>query len=159
MATPIGFNPAIVNSTTVGDFALGEVREWQGKLYRFVQVVTAACADGAVMCRYDAAATPSGKVIGANRTTALTGTPVALLVVGVGIGAITINNYGFIQVSGVHINVLSTSSVLGRWQKASGTNDTCTDATASVAYTEAIFGLALTSTSGGRCQVDLRGLS
>lgn len=158
MATPIGFDPSTWNSTTAAPFTVGAVYTFRGFQYRYVQVVTAACSLGAVMCRYDALSVPSGKVIGANRTTALTGTPAALIVVGVGVGDISINNYGFILVSGVHPFVKSTSSTLGNWQKASGTNDTCTDATASIARSDGIFGIALSSTSGGLCQVDLRGL-
>lgn len=162
MSTEIGFDPSTWNSSTAAPFTVNAVYSYQGKQYRYVWVQTAACADGAVMCDYDAvgsaSAADSGKVIGANRTTALTGTPAAKLVVGIGVGVITINYYGFVQVSGVHNNVMSTGSTLGNAQCASGTNDTCTDATASVARTEAVFGWAKSSTSGGRCIVRLHGL-
>lgn len=159
MATPIGFDPSVVNTQTTGSFTLGELREWNGKMYRFVQVVTAACADGTVMCVYDATTPASGKVIGANRTTALAGTPIASIVVGIGIGAITINYFGFIQVSGVHTNVLSGTSTLGYWQCAVATNDTCGDATASIARTESIFGQCVKATATGRAHVLLKGLA
>ena len=110
------------------------------------------------MCVYDNTTPPSGKVIGANRTTALTGSLSAVIVVGVGVGVITINYYGFVQVSGVHTNVLSTSTTIQRWQIASGTNDTCTDAPATLTSASLIFGESLAATSGGRAQVKLRGL-
>lgn len=159
MATQIGFDPSTWNATAEAPFKLGQLVERSGVLYRYVLVQTAACADGAVMCEYDATTPASGKVIGAHRTSALTGTPAAIIVVGLGIGAISIGRYGFLQVSGVHTNVMSGTSTLGRWQMASAaTNDTCNDCTSSIAYTEAVFGIALSSTGGARCIVRLKGL-
>lgn len=160
MATAIGFDPATVNQTTAAPWTLGQIVERLDtttglyRLYKFVQVKTAACADGTVMCRYNAA----GLVIGANRATALAGTPIASIWAGVGIGAISINNFGFVMIHGIHTNVLSGTSTLGRWQMPIATNDTCGDATASLAYTDSVFGQCLVATSGGRATIDIRGL-
>lgn len=156
MPTSAGFTPSTYNSATQ-EADLGSIRDLGGVLYRYVQTQS-AITNGCLMCVYNVTSPLSWQVIGANRTTALTGTPAALLSVGIGVATVTNGNYAWVQVSGIHTAVLSTASTLGRWQCASGTNDTCTDATASIARTEAIFGLALTSTSGGVCTVQLRGL-
>lgn len=143
-----GFDPATYNVATSTGFTVGGLYSASnGKLYRFINVVTAAGADGVVFVR---SGSSEGVVIGCNRG------GVAGTVYCVGVGVITINNFGFGLVLGTHTNVLSTSSNAGRWQTASGTNDTCTDASASIARTEGLLGMALTTTSGGRCTVDVR---
>lgn len=159
MATALSFNPTWV-STTLAPYTLGAVYTdaATGYMYKCVQVVTAAGADGVLVCRYSSPAigaslAATGIVIGANRTTALAGTPAAIIPVGVLVAAVPINSYAFAMVYGIHTNVLSTSSTLGTLQKASGTNDTCTDGASAGDKT---FGFCLVATSGGRCVVDVR---
>jgi len=152
MAQPIGFDPTVVNQSTVGNFTLGELREWNGKTYRFVLNANGASdnniADGDVC--YWASATALTVCNALNGVgSALSGNPVA----GVGIGTITKNKYGFILVHGLHTNVKSTSTTAGVPQKVSATAATCTDQTAA---TIATLGTALTATSGGRCTVAVR---
>lgn len=153
MALAASFDPATYNKSTPNEFKLGAVySNGDGNLYTFVHVNTADCADGAVMCWYS---TGDAEVIGANRTTALVGTPAAAMFAGLGKGVITAGNYGFIQVWGIHKNVLSGTSTLGMWQCPIATNDSCGNATASMARTESIFGRCLVATSAGRCTVRL----
>lgn len=146
MATAIGFDPGTWNSLNAAPFTVGGIYSYQGQLYQFVQVVTAAGADGVVFIRSGAS---KGIVLGANRG------GVAGAVAGVGVGAITINQYGFIMVFGTHSNVLGVATVTaGRRQMASGTNDSGTDVGAN-AYSPS-FGIALTGLTGARYQVDVR---
>lgn len=158
MATAIGFDPGTWNSTVIGPFTLGQVYDFQGRLFRYFQnSATAAIADGTVCCRYSSpaigASAASFTVIGSNRTTALAGTPAAKIVVCVGVGAVSASNYGFGLVLGIHTNVLSTSSTLGTLQKAYLTgSDQCTDGAAAGDLT---FGTCLVATSGGRAVVDV----
>jgi hypothetical protein len=150
MATPVYFDPATWNSSTVAPFTLGGVYSWEGKLYRYVRAAGTAVADGDVVGWNDAT---TYTVIGANRTTALVGTPACLSAAGVGVGTITANYYGFVLVVGLHTNVKGVATVtLQRAQKASGTNDSGTDVTN--AYDPA-FGTAVTTITAGRYSVQV----
>lgn len=143
---PSGFDPATYNVATSTGFTVGGLYSASnGKLYRFINVVTAAGADGVVFVR---SGSSEGVVLGCNRG------GVAGAVYCVGVGAITINNFGFGLVLGTHTNVLGVATVTaGRLQKASGTNDSGSDVTN--AY-DPSFGTAITALSGGRYTVDVR---
>jgi hypothetical protein len=152
---PSTFNPATYNSTTGTGYTLGAVYDiGDGNLYKFVHVNTAATTAGAVMCVYSSA---KGEVIGANRTTALAGTPAAVMPVGIVPGVIGIGNYGFVQVGGYAV-IISGTSTLGRWQMPVATNDTAGDATASLARTDGLIGMCIVATAGGFATVKLMGL-
>lgn len=144
---PSGFDPATYNSASYTGFTLGAVyTASDGKLYRFVKVVTAAGADGVVFV-YSGSGTGATQVLGCNRG------GIAGACAGVGVGIITINNHGFILAKGQHTNVLGVATVTaGRLQKASGTNDSGTDVTN--AY-DPHFGTAITALSGGRYTVEV----
>jgi len=146
-STLYGFDPATYNKSTL-EYTLGEVYTYaaNGNRYRFVQVVTAAGADGVVFIRSGAS---PGIVIGSNRG------GVAGTGCGVGVGLITINFYGFILAGGTHTNVMCNGSTAGVMQVAAGTNDSCADAVA--ATISQSIGVALTTTAGvGRVTVDVR---
>ena len=155
MAQPLGFDPSIVNQDTVGSYALGELREYNGKTYKFIKNANGASdnalADGDVCYWASATALTICNAL-TSVGSALVGNPVA----GVAIGAVTKNNYGFILVHGLHTNVKSTSSTAGTPQKVSATAATCTDQTAA---TIATLGTALNATAAvtaGRCTVAVR---
>lgn len=146
------FTPSTYNSSSGTGFIAGALySNGDGKEYRFVNFVSAG-ADGAIMCVYD---TSGSYVIGANRTTGLAGTPAATMFVGIAVGTVTAGNWGFVQTDGNHLNVLSGTSTLGRWQCPIATNDSAGDATASIARTESIFGRCIVATSGGRAGIRL----
>lgn len=154
MPSAVGFDPANYETTSSTAFQLGGRYEYAGKTYMFVAVFTANTSNGAVMCAYD---TTGYGVIGANRVTALTGTPTATQVKGVALGVVTAGRYGFILTRGVHTAVQTTAATLGRWVCAAATNDSCTDASASPLRTEIIFGVAMTTTGApGTVTVDVR---
>lgn len=154
MPTAVGFDPSVYTSTVSTGFTLGAVYSYQDKLYRFVHVNTANLGVGAVVCAYNST---NGEVIGANRTTALAGTPAAATTVGVIPVAVNAGSYCFAQVSGNAVHISGTST-LGRWQMAIATNDTAGDATASLARTDSLLGICVVATSGGFATTQLRGL-
>jgi hypothetical protein len=151
VANPIGFDPTY-NAATVGDYTLGAIYSSGPKDYIFVLNANGASdnaiADGDVC--YWASATTYTVCNALNGTgSALAGNPF----IGVGIGAIAKNQYGFLQFRGLHTNVKSTSSTAGVVQKVSATAATATDQTAATIDN---IGTGLTATSGGRCTVAIR---
>ena len=151
MATPIGFDPTYT-STVEAPFVLGAVYSDGAKEYIYVKNANGgsdnAIADGDVC--YWASATTFTVCNALNGTgSALTGNPF----VGIGVGAIAKNAYGFILFRGLHTNVKSASTTAGVTQKVYSTAATCTDQTAATIDT---IGTALTATSGGRCTVAVR---
>lgn len=166
MPTPINTDPATYNSTTAGDFTLGMVVQWQGKDYQFVRVGNGAgdvaCSDGHIMIWAATAAggtTPGEYVTGALSGTAnssgLANNPIA----GVGVGNISLNNYGFILVRGLHTNVKGTATItVGYPQAMSATAGTGFDQAAGTAETTSRFGRAATTLSGGRYSVYVGGM-
>lgn len=151
MPTAAPLDPTTYNSATVGVYTLGQVVEYLGAWYRFFYFVgTQAAGD---VCVYYASTT-GYQVIGANRATALVGTPAGTVTAGVvpvG-GGVTGTNYGFLQIRGIHTNVKGVATVtLQALQMASGTNDSGVDWTGVVKP----FGTALTTISGGRYTVDI----
>lgn len=151
MATPVGFDPSY-NATTTGPYTLGQVLEYNGRSFRFVKnAADAAIADGVVCVK----TTTSNVVTGASRATALLGaTTLGSPCAGVGIGAISTGNYGFILIFGRHTNVLGVATVTaGRLQRCSTTADSGDNV--SNAY-DSSFGEAITALSGARYTVDVR---
>lgn len=156
MPEPLGFNPASVNLTTTGPYYVGELREYLGKTYRFVlNANDAAIADG-VVCVWASAVAPT--ITGASRATALLGaTTLGSPCAGVGIGLISQQRYGFIQVFGLHTNVLGVATTtIGRKLRASATADSADNV--SNAY-DSSFGeavSALGAVTAGRVSVHVR---
>lgn len=150
MATPIGFDPSVYNSSSNTEgFTLGQTYDYNGRLFRFVQNSTdAALANGAVAVW---ASLTNYVVTGASRATAIGGVaPNAPA--GVAVGAVSISNYGFILVKGLHTAVISTATTALVPQMASATADTCTDVAAA---TDNPFGVSLTATAAGICTVQV----
>lgn len=155
----VSFNPVLQGNTTTAQFTLGGIYEFFGDgtstpigLYLYVRNANGASdnaiADGDLCYRASATAETV--------CNALNGTGSALAgnqPLGVGVGAIAKNKYGFILKEGRHTNVRSTSTTAGVKQKASATAATVTDQTAA---TIPDVGTAVTATSGGRCTMDVR---
>ena len=76
-----------------------------GKIYRYVQAVDIAVANGYVVTVADAA---DDSIVSADATG---GTAIGEIPAGVGIGTITADYYGWVLVKGVHTSVLSDGSV------------------------------------------------
>jgi hypothetical protein len=150
MPTPVSFDPATYNSTTIGDFTLGAIYEYLGRQFRFIQnTVDAAIADGTV-CTWASATTYL--ITGCSRASALTGaTTLGGPPAGVGVGAISTSNYGFLLVVGLHTNVLGVATItLGRQLRLSATADSVDNV--SNAY-DPVLGESVSALSGGRVSV------
>lgn len=151
MATPITFDPATWNSATAAPFTVGGVYSYLGRLFRYaLNAADAAIADGVVCTRASATAFT---ITGCSRATALTGaTTIGGIAAGVGVGAISVSQYGFLLVFGDHTNVLGVATVsVGREQILSATADSGVDKSAQVYYPT--FGTALTTLTGARYSV------
>lgn len=161
MPTPINTDPATYNSTTAGDFTLGMVVQWQGQDYQFVRVGNGAgdtaVSDGHVVIWAATAAggtTPGYYVTGALSGTANSSGFANNPAAGVGVGNISLNNYGFILIRGLHTNVKGQATItVGYPQVISATAGTGNDQGAGTAETTSVFGRAMTTVSGGRYSV------
>lgn len=144
MPTPVGFDPATYNQSSSGGFNLGSVYEYNGRLFQFIQnAADAALADGDVC---EVASATTYKVTGATLATSLGDIPA-----GVAVGAIAVNNYGFILIRGLHTNVKGVATItVGKTQKCSATAGSGFDI---ANLYDATFGVALTALSAGRYTV------
>lgn len=152
MATPVSFDPSTWNSSTAAPFTIGSRYSYLGREFRYVKNYTdAAIADGDV-CVWQSAT--DYVATGASRTSALGGaTTLGGPPAGVGVGAISSGNYGFLLARGRHTNVKGVATItLKRLQRASSTAVSGDDV--SNAY-DAPFGVALTTVSGGRYTVEV----
>lgn len=93
------------NSATAIDTPGAYRQAVDGKIYRYVQAVDLAVANGYVVTIADAA---DDSIVSIDISG---GSSIAVKAAGVGIGAITADYYGWVLVKGVHSSVLSDGSV------------------------------------------------
>jgi hypothetical protein len=147
LATPIGFDPTTINQTGVGNFRLGEVREFNGEEWIFVKIVDGSVVSGDVCELASATAFSATKSLAASTK--------GRKVLGVAKSSITVNQYGFLLKRGFHAAVKDAANgcTTGNYvmpHAATGGNAAnitlgTNDATA--------FGFCVTSGSGGVCGV------
>lgn len=137
----IGFLPSTVNDSST-TFVLGQILDYQGNLYRYVQFLDAVVYAAGHVCAW------------ANATrTAVTndragGSAIGIQTAGIALAAMTQNNYGFILVEGYYATVLGDGSVaVGE----SVVLDTGVDGgadTMAAGEEDEVFGMALAADTG-----------
>ena len=133
----IGFDPSVISDASP-TFTLGEVLSYQGNLFRYIQVVDLATVNGSLLT-YSTAT--SGFVGTTDRSG---GTALAeLKPIGVAMGVIAVNQYGFVMVCGTHTAVLSDGAVVaGESVMPHATTDGTMD-TMAAGDEDHVFGVAL----------------
>ncbi len=145
MATPLGFDPTVINQATIGNYALGQIREYNGEEWIFVLIVDGSVVSGDVCELASATAFSATKSLGASTK--------GRKALGVAKSSITVNQYGFLLKRGFHAavkdaaNGCTAGSYLMPHAATAGNAANVTlgtnDATA--------FGFCVTTGSGGVC--------
>lgn len=146
MATPIGFDPSVYNSTTA-DYTLG-ASYWatDGREFRYVKALS-ALAVGDVCCW--TATTPTSYTVSQSKTApALDYCPA-----GIAVGTITSGNYGFILVKGYHASVKDAANACTAGAKLRVMTTTAGNAQLAAAATDTPIGTCIVAGSGGVCGV------
>lgn len=147
MAQPIGFDPTVVNQSSVGNYRLGEVREYLGEEWIFVLVADGSLVSGDVCELASATAFTVTKSLGASTK--------GRKAMGVAKGAITVSRYGFILKRGFHAAVKDAANgcTAGSYvMPHAGTAGNAANVTLGTNDATA-FGFCVTSGSGGVCGV------
>lgn len=132
MATPIGFDPSIINATTVGNYTPGERREYSGKTYMFLKLTDAVNGTSGMVA--EAASATDGTIVTVDRAggSSLGRIPRCVLV-----GNVTAGRYFFGLVDGLHAGVKDAAGGLTPVGKKVTTHATTDgDAAPSTAYTD-----------------------
>lgn len=147
MATPLGFDPSVVNQATTGNYALGQIREYNGDEYIFVLIVDGSVVAGDV-CEVASATAYSA-------TKSLAASTKGRKVLGVAKNSITVNQYGFLLKRGFYASVKDAANgcTAGSYvmpHAATGGNA----ANVTLGTNDALeFGFCVTSGAGGICGV------
>lgn len=121
MATPIGFDPSTINSTTTGSFYPGEIRDYAGKSYEFVKLTDAVNATNGMVA--EAGSATDGTIVTVDRAG---GSSLGRIPRGVFVSSVTAGRYGFILKRGLHAAVKDAAgglTVVGRKVTTHATTD------------------------------------
>jgi hypothetical protein len=149
-ATKLAANDAIAKDTP-GEYRMSA----DGKIYRYVQALDIAVADGYVVENADAANSYKVSIDRAG------GSSIGRIPAGVGIGAITKDYYGWVLVRGVHNSVLSDGSVAAGeavvpHASVNGSIDTAATGSTVAVTGQQLVGYALADDTTSRAVVDVR---
>ena len=149
-ATKLAANDATATDTP-GEYRMSA----DGKIYRYVQALDIAVANGLVVENADAANSYEVSIDRAG------GSSIGRIPAGVGIGAITADYYGWVLVRGVHTSVLSDGSVaVGEavvpHASTNGGIDTAATGSTVAVTGQQLVGYALADDTTTRAVVDVR---
>lgn len=145
MATPIGFNPAVINQSTTGDYTLGQELEYLGSTYRFLKLTDAVTGAAGMIAEAASATDANITTVDRSGGSALGRIPVAALV-----GPVTAGYYYFGLVRGLLAGVKDAAGALSSVGLKVTTHATTDgDAAAASAYTDKIIGTVRVVSSGG----------
>lgn len=145
MATAIGWDPSVINQSTTGDFTLGEIREYNGRLFEFVKLTDAVNATSGMIAEAGSASTESTVTVDRSG-----GSSLGRIGRGVFVGNVTAGNYGFILIRGLHAAVKDAAGALSSVGLKVTTHATTDgDAAAATAYTDKIIGIVYTVSAAG----------
>lgn len=149
------FDDAITATSTVAAYTTGTIRQYAGKIYKYVKNIDLTAANGWALC---AASASDPTVVSGDATG---GSSINSVPVGVAVGAIPQNSYGWILVHGYHSSVISDGSVAaGESLVKHATTDGGVDSAASgstvVITVHQSFGLALANDTTSRVKAHIR---
>lgn len=145
MATPIGFDPSVVNQPTVGNYALGQELDYLDGTYRFLKLTDAVAGASGMVAEAGSATDANIVTVDRSGGSALGRIPVAVLV-----GTVTAGNYFFGLVRGLKAGVKDAAGALNAVGLKVTTHATTDgDAAAASAYTDKIIGTVRVVSSGG----------
>lgn len=136
MATPIGFDPSTVNATSVGNYYLGERREYAGKVYQFLKLTDAVNGTNGMVAEAGSATDATIVTVDRAGGSSLGRIPRCVLV-----GNVTAGRYFFGLIDGLHTGVKDAAAALSSVGLKVTTHATTDgDAAASTAYTDKWIG-------------------
>lgn len=151
MATPVGFDPANYNSSSNAEgFVLGQVYDYNGRLFRFYKTVDAVNVLNGMVVEWASTTTYNVTVDRAG------GSSLGRNPVGVAVGSVTAGNYGFFLVLGIHSAVRDAANALTAGVKVIPHATTDGDAAPATAYTDRVIGVCLANASGGVAPVHVQ---
>ncbi len=136
MSTPLGFDPSVINQSSVGSYYPGEQRDYAGKTYEFVKLTDAVNATSGMVA--EAASATDGTIVTVDRAG---GSSLGRIPRGVFVSSVTAGNYCFILKRGLHAAVKDAAAGLtpvGLKVTSHATTDG--DAAPSTAYTDKWIG-------------------
>lgn len=142
MPTALPFDPSTINSSVVAPYTLGDVYQTNGKLYQYVQLVNDTGTSGTPGNGWVVEATStSAYIVTADRAS---GSAIARSPVGVLVGTVTLGNYCFMQIHGIHTAVKNTGDTINAvGLKVIAHASTDGSADIATAYTEPVIGISL----------------
>ena len=156
MPTPLLLDPGNWNSTVVAPYTLGAFYETGGKTYQYVQLVDLGATNGMVVEPASATA-HSVTVVRVTSSSICDGTAAGTRqAVGVIVGTVTINNYCFIQVEGIHPAVIDAVSSLPIGAKFTAHVSTPGNAVVVTSALNGAIGYTTAAAAGGTVSAILR---
>lgn len=136
MAQPIGFDPSVINSATVGNYYPGERREYAGKVYQFLKLTDAVNGTSGMVAEAGSATDATIVTVDRAGGSSLGRIPRCVLV-----SSVTAGRYFFGLIDGLHASVKDAAAGLNAVGLKVTTHATTDgDAAASTAYTDKWIG-------------------
>ena len=145
MAVLIGFDPSVINQSTVGNYTLGQELEFSGKTYLFVKLTDAVNATAGMVA--EAGSATDGAIVTVDRAG---GSSLGRIPMGVFVSPVTAGNYGCILIRGLYASVKDAAGALNAVALKVTTHATTDgDAAAATAYTDKIIGTVRVVSAAG----------